>query len=71
MRLMDHHENSQSNSNAKSDTSGHSSPVPTPSPSSANIRLNSILRITTIFGDVRTGKVVAYDAAAHMVTIRK
>jgi hypothetical protein len=70
---MDHHETSQttSNANVKSDTSGHSSPVPTPSPLPTNVHVSSILRITTIFGDVRTGKVVAYDAATHMVTIRK
>jgi hypothetical protein len=67
MRLMDHHDNPQI---VKRDNSNQSSPIPTPSPPPNNIRANSIIRLTTVFDDVRTGKVVAYDAAANLVTLR-
>ncbi len=44
---------------------------PIPSPPSANIRVNSILRVTTMYDAERTGKVVAYDPASNLVTLRK
>jgi hypothetical protein len=71
MHLMDQHDNPQNSNNnvAKRDNSNHSSPTSSPPP--ASIRVNSILRVTTIFDDSRTGKVVAYDAASNLVTLRK
>lgn len=68
MRLMDHHENTQM---AKRDNSTHSSPVPTPSPPPHILRPNTTLRLTTLFDDVRTGKVAAYDPNTSLVTLRK
>ncbi len=69
------HDNSQNSINnvVKRDNSNHSSPVPIPSspPPSTNIRVNSILRITTIFDVSRVGKVVAYDSSSNLVTLRK
>jgi hypothetical protein len=66
MRLMDHHDNQQT---VKRDSSNHSSPVPTPSPPPNNLRVNSIVRLTTIYGDNRTGKVVAFDNGSNLVTL--
>jgi len=66
MRLMDQHDNPQI---VKRDNSNHSSPIPTPSPPPNNIRVNSIVRLTTVFDDVRTGKVAAFDAASNLVTL--
>ncbi|CAF2331038.1 unnamed protein product [Rotaria sp. Silwood2] len=66
MRLMDHHDNSQI---VKRDNSNDSSPVPTPSPPPNNLRVNSIVRLTTIFDDIRIGKVVAFDNGSNMVTL--
>lgn len=67
MRLMDHHDNSQT---AKRDNSNHSSPVPTPTtPPLNNLRVNSIVRLTTMFDEVRIGKVVAIDNQSNMVTL--
>jgi hypothetical protein len=76
MRPMDHHDNPQNSINnvIKRDNSNHSSPVPTPSsppPPLANIRVNSTLRVTTIFDVSRVGKVVAYDSSSNLVTLRK
>ncbi len=68
MRLMDQHENPQV---VKRDNSNHSSPIPTPSPPPNNLRVNSIVRLTTIFDDTRTGKVVAFDNGSNLVTLRK
>jgi hypothetical protein len=68
MRLMDHHDNPQI---VKRDNSNHSSPVPTPSPPPNNLRVNSIVRLTTIYGDNRTGKVVAFDNGSNLVTLRQ
>ena len=68
MRLMEHHDNSQM---VKRDNSAHSSPVPTPSPPLHNIRLNTTVRLTTMFDDIRTGKVAAYDPGTNLVTLRK
>ena len=68
MRLMEHHDNPQV---VKRDNSTHSSPVPTPSPPPTIIPVNSTLRLTTIFNDVRMGKVAAYDARSNLVTLRK
>lgn len=70
MRLMDHHDNTQM---IKRDNSTHSSPVPTPSPppTSHNIRPNMVISVTTIFDDVRVGKVAAYDQGTSLVTLRK
>lgn len=72
---MDHHDNPQNSINdvVKRDNSNHSSPIPTPSspPPLANIRVNSILRITTMFDVNRVGKVVAYDPSSNLVTLRK
>ncbi len=73
---MDHHDNPQNsiNNNIKRDNSNHSSPIPSsssPSPLTTNIRVNSILRATTIFDVTRTGKVVAYDPTSNLVTLRK
>ena len=62
------HDNSQT---VKRDNSDHSSPIPTPSPPPDNLPVNSLIRLTTIFGDVRIGKVVAFDNASNMVTLRK
>jgi hypothetical protein len=72
MRPMDDHDNSQNSTNniVKRDNSNHSSPIPTPPPS-ANIRVNSILRVTTMFDNSRVGKVVAYDPSSNLVTLRK
>ncbi len=47
------------------------SPIPTPSPPSANICVNSILRVTTMYDAERIGKVVAYDSSSNLVTLRK
>jgi len=74
MRPMDHHDNPQNSINnvVKRDNSNHSSPVPTPSsppPPLANIRVNSILRVTTISDVSRVGKVVAYDSSSNLVTL--
>jgi hypothetical protein len=33
--------------------------------------VNSIVRLTTIFDDVRTGKVVAFDNGSNLVTLSK
>lgn len=66
MRLMEHHDNSQM---VKRDNSAHSSPVPTPSPPLHNIRLNTTIRFTTMFDDIRTGKVAAYDPGTNFVTL--
>ncbi|CAF0847282.1 unnamed protein product [Adineta ricciae] len=66
MRLMDHHENPQT---VKRDNSNHSSPIPTPSPPPNNLRVNSTVRLTTIFDTVRTGKVVAFDNGSNLVTL--
>jgi len=66
MRLMDHHDNPQM---AKRDNSNHSSPIPTPSPPPNNLRVNSIVRLTTIYDDIRTGKVVAFDNGTNLVTL--
>jgi hypothetical protein len=75
MRPMDDHDNSQNSTNniVKRDNSNHSSPIPTPPPPppSANIRVNSILRVTTMFDNSRVGKVVAYDPSSNLVTLRK
>lgn len=74
MHPMDRHDNPQNNTNnvEKQINSNHSSPVPSPPPSlSTNIRVNSILRITTMFDNIRIGKVVAYDAPTNLVTLRK
>lgn len=65
---MEHHDNPQI---VKRDNSNHSSPAPTPSPPPNNLRVNSIVRLTTIYDDVRTGKVVAFDNATNLVTLRK
>ena len=72
MRPMDQSDNPQNSSNniVKSENSDHSSPIPSPPPP-PNIRVNSILRVTTIFDDNRTGKVVAYDPSSNLVTLRK
>ncbi|CAF0918918.1 unnamed protein product [Adineta ricciae] len=74
MRPMDQHDNSQnSTTNAvRRDNSNHSSPIPmssSPPSTSANIRVNSILRVTTMFDNNRTGKVVAYDPSSNLVTL--
>ena len=37
----------------------------------ADIRLNSTLRLLTVFKDTRIGKVVAFDPASKLVTLRK
>ncbi|CAF4051358.1 unnamed protein product, partial [Adineta steineri] len=66
MRLMDHHDNPQI---VKRDNSNHSSPIPTPSPPPNNLRVNSIVRLTTIFDDTRVGKVVAFDNGSNLVTL--
>lgn len=66
MRLMEHHDNNQM---AKRDNSAHSSPAPTPSPPLQNIRLNTTIRLTTMFDDVRMGKVTAYDPGTNLVTL--
>ena len=66
MRLMEHHDNSQM---VKRENSAHSSPAPTPSPPLQNIRLNTTIRLTTMFDDVRTGKVAAYDPGTNLVTL--
>jgi hypothetical protein len=66
MRLMDHHDNPQI---VKRDNSNHSSPIPTPSPPPNNLRVNSIVRLTTIYDDIRTGKVVAFDNGSNLVTL--
>lgn len=66
MRLMEHHDNSQM---VKRENSAHSSPVPTPSPPLHNIRLNTTVRLTNMFDDVRTGKVAAYDPGTNLVTL--
>jgi hypothetical protein len=74
MRPMDHSDNPQNSTNnvVKAENSNHSSPVPAPSPPpSTNIRVNSILRVTTIFDDNRTGKVVAYYPLSNLVTLRE
>lgn len=45
-----------------------------PSPSistSSQIRINSILRLTTMFNQQRIGKVVAFDPTSNLVTLRK
>ena len=70
MRLMDQHDNSQM---IKRDNSTHSSPIPTPSPPPPphNIRPNMTLRVTTMFDDVRIGKVAAYDPGTSLVTLRE
>ena len=68
MRQMDQHDNSQNS--IKRENSNHSSPVPSPSPT-INIRVNSILRVVTMFDVIRVGKVVAYDATSNLVTLRK
>jgi hypothetical protein len=68
MRLMDHHDNPQM---VKRENSAHSSPVPTPSPPPHNIRPNTMLRLTTMFDDIRTGKVAAYDPGTCLVTLRE
>lgn len=71
MRPMDQNDTPQNST--KPDNSNHSSPVPSPPPqpsSTANIRLNSTLRLTTIYDVTRTGKVVAYDPSSNMVTLR-
>jgi len=72
MRPMDQHDNPQNSINTvvKPDNSNHSSPVATPPPL-VNIRINSILRVTTIFDVSRVGKVMAYDSSSNMVTLRK
>ena len=69
MRLMEHHENPQL---VKRENSNHSSPIPTPSPSppSNNLRVNSIVHLTTTYGVTRKGKVVAYDNGSNLVTLR-
>ncbi|UJR13471.1 hypothetical protein I4U23_000485 [Adineta vaga] len=71
---MDQHESSQNSTTniVRRDNSNHSSPVPTsssPPLSSTNIRVNSILRVTTMFENTRTGKVVAYDPSSNLVTL--
>ena len=69
MRPMDQNDNPTN----KPDNSNHSSPVPSPPPqpsSIANIRVNSTLRLTTIYDVIRTGKVVAYDPSSNLVTLR-
>lgn len=66
MRLMDHHDNTQF---VKRDNSNNSSPIPTPSPPPTNLRVNSTVRLTTMFDDIRTGKVVAFDNTSNMVTL--
>lgn len=72
MRPMDQNDNPQNST--KRDNSNDSSPVPSPPPqpstSTGNIRVNSILRLTTIYDVTRTGKVVAYDPSSNMVTLR-
>jgi hypothetical protein len=67
MRLMDHHDNPQL---VKRDNSNHSSPIPTPSPPPNNLRVNSIVHLTTLYGDTRKGKVVAFDNGSNLVTLR-
>jgi hypothetical protein len=75
MRPMDQHDNPQNSINnvIKPGNSNHSSPVATPSspPPLVNIRINSILRVTTIFDVSRVGKVMAYDSSSNLVTLRK
>jgi hypothetical protein len=63
---MDHHDNPQI---VKRDNSNHSSPIPTPSPPPNNLRVNSVVRLTTIFDDTRTGKVAAFDNGSNLVTL--
>lgn len=63
---MDHHDNTQM---VKRDNSNHSSPVPTPSPPPNDLPVNSLVRLTTIYDDVRTGKVVAFDNGSNLVTL--
>ncbi|CAF1134196.1 unnamed protein product [Adineta steineri] len=75
MRPMDHHDNTQNSTNnvLKRENSNHSSsPISASSPPltpTTNIRINSTLRITTMFDNIRTGKVVAYDPSSNLVTL--
>jgi hypothetical protein len=68
MRLMEYHDNPKM---AKRDNSAQSNPVPTSSRPPRNIHLNTTIRLTTMFDDVRTGKVAAYDPDTNLVTLRR
>lgn len=63
---MDHDKSQNSITNpVKRDNS----PISSSSP--AHISVNSILRVTTIYGAERIGKVAAYDSSLNLVTLRK
>lgn len=56
------------------ETSHPSSPLTASSSSSVSqqpIRINSILRVTTMFNHPRIGKVVAFDPMSNLVTLRR